>query len=116
MRGGFPPSRLGGPGDLPRENLESRSTKEAFLSLFLVKVSGFNLILKASLTYFMQYFASISAYTGAVAGIQSKKKGNDQELTKYLINDCSSFWNIRVCELVYGLQLCCPLRRYTLGP
>ena len=33
MRGG-PPSHLGGPGDLPRENLESRSTREAFLSLF----------------------------------------------------------------------------------
>ena len=42
MRGGFPP-HLGGPGDLPRENLESRSTREAFLSLFLVKVSGFKL-------------------------------------------------------------------------
>ena len=52
----------------------------------------------------MQYFASISAYTGTVAGIQSKKKGNDQELTAYLINDCSSFWILCVCELVYGLQ------------
>ena len=52
----------------------------------------------------MQYFASISAYTGAVAGMQSKKKGDDQELTKYLINDCSSFWSMRVCELVYGLH------------
>ena len=49
-----------------------------------------NLILKASLTYFMQYFATSLAFTGAVAGIQSKKKGNDQDLTKYLINDCSS--------------------------
>ena len=28
----------------------------------------------------MQYFASILAYTGAVAGIQS---GSDQDLTKY---------------------------------
>ena len=33
-----------------------------------------NLILKASLTYFMQYFALILAYTGAVAGIQRKRK------------------------------------------
>ena len=32
-----------------------------------------------------------------------KKKGNDQDLTKYLINDCSSFWLMRVCVLVYGL-------------
>ena len=65
-----------------------------------VKISGLNLILKASLKYFVQYFASISAYTtGTVAGIQSKKKGNDQEVTKYLINDC---------ELVYGLQTVYP--------
>ena len=59
----------------------------------LGQMSGFqtsNLSLKASLTYFMQYFASILAYTGAVAGIQRKKKGNDQDLTKYLISDCSS--------------------------
>ena len=33
-----------------------------------------NLILKASLAYFMQYFASILAYTGAVADIQRKRK------------------------------------------
>ena len=44
------------------------------------------------------------AYTGAIAGIQRKKKDNDQDLTKYLINDCSSFWIMRVCVLVYGLQ------------
>ena len=61
----------------------------------------------------MQYFASISAYTGAVAGIQSKKKGNDQELTKYLINDCSSFWSMRVCELAYGLQTMLSLAQNT---
>ena len=46
--------------------------------------------------YFMKYFASILAYTGVVAGIQRKKKGNDQDLTKYLINDCSSFWIVHV--------------------
>ena len=42
MRGGSSLS-LGGPGDLPRENLESCSAREAFLSLFLVKLSGFEL-------------------------------------------------------------------------
>ena len=61
----------------------------------------------------MLYFASISAYTGTVAGIQSKKKGNDQELTKYLINDCSSFWSMRVSELVYGLQTMLSLAQST---
>ena len=37
-------------------------------------MSGFKLNLKASSTYLMQYFASILAYTGAVAGIQCKRK------------------------------------------
>ena len=60
----------------------------------------------------MQHFASISACTGTVAGIQSKKKGNDQELTKYLITDCSSFcmraglWSTN----------CVPCAEYTRGP
>ena len=36
MRGGAPLS-FRGSGDLPRENLESRSTREAFLSLFFGK-------------------------------------------------------------------------------
>ena len=72
--------------------------------------------MKASLTYFMQYFASILAYTGTVAGIQSKKKGNDQELTKYLINDCCFFWSMRVCELVYGLQTMLSLAQIYPGP
>ena len=42
MRGGSLLS-FRGPGDLTRENLESRSAREAFLSLFLVKLSGFEL-------------------------------------------------------------------------
>ena len=61
----------------------------------------------------MQYFASISAYTDTVAGIQSKRKRNDQELKKYLINDCRSFWSMRVCELVYGLQTMLSLAQST---
>ena len=64
----------------------------------------------------MQYFASISAYTGAVAGIQSKKKGNDQELTKYLNSACSSFWSMRVCKLVYSLQTMLSLAQSTWAP
>ena len=63
--------------------------EKRFEACFGSKCQVSNLILKASLTYFMQYFASILAYSGAVAVIQ-RKKGNDQDLTKYLINDCSS--------------------------
>ena len=60
-------------------------------------MTGFKLNFESQ--FDMQYLASILAYTGAVAGIH-----NDQDLTKYLINDCSSFRIIRVCVLVYGLQ------------
>ena len=49
----------------------------------------------------MQYFASILAYTG----IQRKKKGNDQDLIKYLINDCSSSGLCVYACVVYGLQI-----------
>ena len=63
----------------------------------------------------MQYVASILAYTGAIAGIQRKKKGNDQDLTKYLINDYSSAGLcVYACKfMVY--KLCCPLRRVYPG-
>ena len=53
-------------------------------------MSGFKLNFESQSDILMQYFASVLAYTGAIAGIQRKKKGNDQDLTKYLINDCSS--------------------------
>ena len=55
MRGGFP-FHLGVPGDIPRENLESRSTREAFLSLFLVKVSGFKLNFESQFDIFNAIF------------------------------------------------------------
>ena len=61
---GCSPSHLGGGGDLPRENLESSSTREAFLSLFLVKVSGFKLNFERQFDIFYAIFGSISAYTG----------------------------------------------------
>ena len=95
MRGGLPLSYRG-PGISPGKNLGNCGAVEAFFKPVLGQNVRFqNLILKASLTYFMQYFASILAYTGAVARIQ-RKKGNDQDLTKYLINDCSSFWIVHV--------------------
>ena len=48
--------------------------EKRFKACFKPKCLVSNLILKASLTYFMQYFASILAYTGAVAGIQRTRK------------------------------------------
>ena len=90
-------------GDFTRKNLGNCGAGERFKAWFRSKCPVSNLILKASLTCIMQYFALISADTGAVAG-KVKRKGKDQELMKYLINNCVSFWIIRVCMLVYGLQ------------
>ena len=73
MRGGDPLSYRGS-GMSPGKILGNFGAGEVFLSLFLVKMCGLNLTLKAILRYFMQYFASILAYTGAVAGIQRKRK------------------------------------------
>ena len=56
MRGGFPPSHLEGPGDLPRKILESRSTREAILSLFLVKISSFKLNFERQFDIFYAIF------------------------------------------------------------
>ena len=55
MRGGSPLS-FRGSGDLPRENLESSSTREAFLSLFLVKVSGFKFNFESQFDIFYAIF------------------------------------------------------------
>ena len=72
---GVSPSHLGGPGEIPREKFGKLwCRRSVFKACFRLKCLVSNLILKASLTYFMQYFASILAYTGAVAGIQKKRK------------------------------------------
>ena len=94
MRRGLPLCYRG-PGDLPRENFGKLWCRRSVFKPILGQYVGFQTILKASLTYFMQYFASILAYPGAVAGIQRKRKAMIR-ITKYLINDCSSFWIMHV--------------------
>ena len=77
---GFPPL-IWGSGGYPRgKNWEIVVPENRFLACFRSKCQVSNLILKAGLTYFMRYFASILVYTGAIAGIQRKTKGNDQDL------------------------------------
>ena len=51
-------SREGGEYErgFPSQNLESRSTREAFLSLFLVKVSGFKLNFESQFDIFYAIF------------------------------------------------------------
>ena len=70
MRGGLPLSYRG-PGEISREKFGKLwCRRSVFQACFRSKWQVSNLILKASLTYLMQYFASILAYTGAVASIQ----------------------------------------------
>ena len=84
------PSHMGVRGISPGKKMGNCGAGEAFLSLFYVKMSGFKLNFESQFDILYAIFCFNLAYTGARAGIQRKKKGNDQDLTKYLINDCSS--------------------------
>ena len=72
---GVSPCHIGGLGGSPPGEKFGKlwCRKNVFQACFRSKFQVSNLILKASLTYFMQYFASILAYTGVVAGIQRKR-------------------------------------------
>ena len=74
MRGGLPLSYRGPGGDPPKNFGKLCCRRSIFEACLRSKCQVSNLILKASLTHFMQYFASSLAYTGAVAGIQRKRK------------------------------------------
>ena len=69
---GCPLSYRGSGGDAPGKIWELMVPEKRFYACFRSKCPVSNFNLKASLTYFLQYFASISAYTGDVAGIQRK--------------------------------------------
>ena len=101
MRGGLPLSYR---GISPGKNLGNCGAGEAFLSLFLVKMSGFKLNFESHFDILYAIFCFNFSLYWCFSWHTKKKKGNDQDLTKYLINDCSSFWIMRVCVLVYGLQ------------
>ena len=83
-------SNTGSGGYPPGKKMGNCGAGEAFLSLFYVKMSGFKLNFKSQFDILYAIFCFNLAYTGARPGIQRKKKGNDQDLTKYLINDCCS--------------------------
>ena len=67
-----------------------------FYSLFWFKFSGFKLNFESQFDIL---------YTIFCFNIRSEKKGNDHELTKYLINDCGFFWIMRACVLQTALSL-----------
>ena len=79
--------------------------EKRFYSLFGSTFQVSNLILKASLKYFIQYFASVLAYTSAVAGIPSTRKA-----VIYLINN-------NYCGFSRTMRSCVRhLRRVSPGP
>ena len=88
----------------PGKNLGHCGAGEAFLSLFLVKMSGFKLNFESHFDILYAIFCFNFSLYWCCSWHTKKKKGNDQDLTEYLINDCSFFWIMRVCVLVYGLQ------------
>ena len=88
----------------PEKILGNFGAGEVFLSLFLVKMSGFKLNFESHFEILYAIFCFSFSLYWCCSWHTKKTKGNDQDLTKYLINDCSSFWIMRVCVLVYGLQ------------
>ena len=109
MREGLPLSYRGPGGDPPGKNWEIVVPEKHFLSLFEVKMSGFKLNFESHFdTLYAMFCLNFSLYWCCSLHTK-KKKGNDQDLTKYLINDCSSFW-----FMVY--KLCCLLQSVPYHP
>ena len=67
-------------------------------------MSGFNLSFESQFDILYAMFCFNFSLYWCCSWHTKKKKGNNQELTKYLINNCGSFWIMRVCMLVCGLQ------------
>ena len=66
-------------------------------------MSGFKLNFESQFDIFFVIFCFNFSIYWYCSWHTKKKKGNNQDLTKYLINHCSPFWVMRVCLLVYGL-------------
>ena len=66
-------------------------------------MSGFKLYFESQFDILFAIFCYNFSLCWCCSWQTKKKKGIDQDLTKYLINDCSPFWNMHVCVLVYGL-------------
>ena len=109
MRGGLPLSYRGPGGDPPKIFWEIVVPEMHFSSLFEVKMSGYKLNFESQFDTLYAIFCFKFSLYWCCSWHTKKKKGNDQDLTKYLINDCSSFW-----FMVY--KLCCLLRSVPYPP
>ena len=79
-------------------------------------MSGFKLNFESQFDIFYAIFCFNFSLYWCCSWHTKKKKGNDQDLTKYLISDCSPFWIMRVCVLVYGLQTVLSLAQSVPSP
>ena len=66
-------------------------------------MSGFKLNFESQFDILFAIFCFNFSLYWCCSWHTKRKKGIDQDQTKYLINDISPFWIMRVCVLVYGL-------------
>ena len=114
MRGGLPLSYRGPGGDPPEKIWEIVVPEKRFLSLFKVKMSGFKLNFESQFDILNAIFCFNFSLYWCCSWHTMKKKGNDKDLTKYLINDCSSFWIMRVS--LWSTNCVVPCAECTLPP
>ena len=112
MRGGLPLSYRGPGGDPPGKIWEIVVPEKRFVKPVLGQNVRFQTesqfdILNAIFCFNFSLYWCCSWHT-------MKKKGNDQDLTKYLINDCSSFWIMRVS--LWSTNCVVPCAECTLTP
>ena len=99
MRGCLPLSYRAPGGSPPGKIWEIVEPEKRFLALFWVKMSVFKLNFESQFDILYAIFCfNFSLKWGC--SWHTKKKKRMIRITKYLINDCSSFWIMRV----YGLQ------------
>ena len=77
-------------------------------------MSGFKLNLESQFDIFHAIFCFNFSLYWCCSWHTKKKKGNNQDLTKYLINDCSSFWIMRVS--LWSTNCVVPCAECTLPP
>ena len=77
-------------------------------------MSGFKLNFESQFDMFNAIFCFNFSLCWCCSWHTMKKKGNDQDLTMYLINDCSSFWIMRVS--LWSTNCVVPCAECTLPP
>ena len=83
-------------GEYERGSLGNCGAGEAFLKPVLGQNVRFQLNFESQFDILNAIFCFNFSLYWCCSWHTMKKKGNDLDLTKYLINDCSSFWIMRI--------------------